>query len=332
MIIKYIPEDFIVQEVLVTDQDMQYRGQDYLLMELNKKGYSSFDAMRIVKTFFGVREVESAGLKDSDGVTSQKISVSNDQPDIPDRIEAFHAEYTGKEKYIHLSFLGYLDEPLVPARLEGNAFRLRLRGMENETAERWMKRKIYSLTFPNYYDKQRFGMPGYPKVSHLIGEALLEKDYRKAYDYLKISGTHEASLPFDGDYEGFFANMEERIRGFFFSSLYSREFNQKLGDLLEQSGQVTVVEDEGISFRMPKEKRTMAALFAEDNPEEKLGSFRVKTLEQKVPRKLLATTQVQFLGCREDEYHPGTSVLTVSFFLPMGSYATMAMKQLDLFL
>jgi tRNA(Glu) U13 pseudouridine synthase TruD len=41
---------------------------------------------------------------------------------------------------------------------------------------------------------------------------------------------------------------------------------------------------------------------------------------------------VNFLSCDEDEFHPGKAVLTVSFFLPMGAYATMAMKQLDLFL
>ena len=29
MIIKYIPEDFIVQEVLVTDHSPQYKGQPY---------------------------------------------------------------------------------------------------------------------------------------------------------------------------------------------------------------------------------------------------------------------------------------------------------------
>ena len=53
---------------------------------------------------------------------------------------------------------------------------------------------------------------------------------------------------------------------------------------------------------------------------------------QEVPRKLLVTTNVNFLACEEDEFHPGTSVLTVSFFLPMGAYATMAMKQLEIFL
>ena len=175
-------------------------------------------------------------------------------------------------------------------------------------------------------------MPGFKKQTHLIGEALYNRNFRKAYEYLLESGTREASLPFDGNYEAFFDRIDKQIRGFYDSALYSFDFNQRLGSLLEEGGPVRIVEDDGISFRMPEEKRTMAKLMAEDFPEGKIGSFRVMTLEQKVPRKLLVTTNVNFLGCEDDEFHPGKAVLTVSFFLPMGAYATMAMKQLDIFL
>ena len=332
MIVKYIPEDFIVQEVLITDHTPQDMGQPYILLNLDKKGWSTFDAEREIKSWFGISEVESAGLKDSDGITSQKISVSGEFRGMLDRIETFNREYAGEQKYIHLSFLGYVNEPLKPARLEGNVFRLRLRGMESERAEAWLKKQIYTLVYPNYFDKQRFGMPGYKKQTHLIGEALYNKDYKKAYEYLLESGTKEASLPCDGDYENFFHQIDKRIRGFYDSALYAFDFNKRLGDLLEENGPVCTVEDEGLFFRMPKEKRTMAALMNEQFPEEKIGSFRVKTVEQAVPRKLLVTTNINFLSCEEDEYHPGKSVLTVSFFLPMGTYATMAMKQLEIFL
>ena len=332
MIVKYIPEDFIVQEVLITDHTPQDMGQPYILLNLDKKGWSTFDAEREIKSWFGISEVESAGLKDSDGITSQKISVPGEFRGMLDRIETFNREYAGEQKYIHLSFLGYVNEPLKPARLEGNVFRLRLRGMESERAEAWLKKQIYTLVYPNYFDKQRFGMPGYKKQTHLIGEALYNKDYKKAYEYLLESGTKEASLPCDGDYENFFHQIDKRIRGFYDSALYAFDFNKRLGDLLEENGPVCTVEDEGIFFRMPKEKRTMAVLMNEQFPEEKIGSFRVKTVEQAVPRKLLVTTNINFLNCEEDEYHPGKSVLTVSFFLPMGTYATMAMKQLEIFL
>ena len=332
MIIKYIPEDFIVQEVLVTDHSPQYEGQPYILLGLDKKGFSTFDTFRKIESWFGVEEVEAAGLKDSDGVTSQKISVPARYRDMLQRIDEFNQENADKKAFIHLSFLGYINEPLKPARLEGNVFRLRLRGMDKERAESWLKKQIYTLVYPNYFDKQRFGMPNYKKQTHLIGEALYNKDYQKAYEYLLESGTKEASLPFDGDYEKFFEQIDKRIRGFYDSALYSYDFNARLGDLLEAGGPVCTVEDEGITFRMPKEKRTMAALMAEDFPEEKIGTFRIKTLEQSVPRKLLVTTNVNFLDCEDDEFHPGKAALTVSFFLPMGAYATMAMKQLDIFL
>ncbi len=332
MIIKYIPEDFIVQEVLVTDHTPHYAGQPYILLCLDKKGFSTFDAIHEIETWFGITDTAAAGLKDSDGVTSQKLSVPARYRDMLDRLDTFNQENIGENKFLHLTFLGYINEPLKPARLEGNVFRLRLRGMDQDKAENWLSRQIYTLVYPNYYDKQRFGMPGHKKQTHLIGEALYNKDYQKAYEYLLESGTREASLPFNGDYEAFFNQIDKQIRGFYDSAVYSSYFNQRLGDLLEEGGPVCTVEDEGISFRMPKEKRTMAALMAEDFPEEKIGTFRVMTLEQKIPRKLLVTTNVNFLSCEEDEFHPGKAVLTVSFFLPMGAYATMAMKQLDLFL
>ena len=45
MIIKYIPEDFIVQEVLVTDHTPNDSGQPYILLCLDKKGFSTFNAI-----------------------------------------------------------------------------------------------------------------------------------------------------------------------------------------------------------------------------------------------------------------------------------------------
>jgi tRNA pseudouridine13 synthase len=331
MIIKYIPEDFIVQEVLVTEFSPQYAGQASILLSLDKKGFSTFDAIAKIESWFHISDCIAAGLKDSDGVTSQKISIPARYRETLNDIDEFNGKNTDDDQFLHLSFLGYANEPLKPTRLEGNVFRLRLRAMDSAQAEDMMKRQIYTLVYPNYFDKQRFGMPGHRKLTHLIGESLYRGDYQKAYEYLLESGTKEASLPFDGDYEKFFQQIDRRIRGFYDSAMYSADFNERLGDLLEESGPVCVVEDEGISFRMPKEKRTMAPLMAEHFPEERIGAFRIHTLEQDMPRKLLVTTNINFISCEKDEFHPGKSALTVSFFLPMGAYATMAMKQLDIF-
>ena len=120
-----------------------------------------------------------------------------------DRLEAFNHEMRTEKTFIHLSFLGYAEESIKAARLEGNAFRLRLRNMDNALAQSWLECQIYTLSFPNYFDKQRFGMPGYKKVTHLLGEALYNKDYKAAYEYLIQCGTKEAKLPFSGDHKAF---------------------------------------------------------------------------------------------------------------------------------
>lgn len=168
MIIKHIPEDFIVQEVLVTDCAPQPDGREFLLFQLDKKGYSTFDATHRIEEWFGIENCASAGLKDSDGVTSQKISVPIRYQDMIDRLEAFNRETRTEKTFIHLSFLGYAAEPLKPARLEGNVFRLRLRDMDSALAQSWLECQIYTLSYPNYFDKQRFGIPGYVKLEDTL--------------------------------------------------------------------------------------------------------------------------------------------------------------------
>ena len=332
MIIKYIPEDFILQEALVTEYSPESEGRGYMLFQMDKKGHSTFGAIHRMEEWFGISGIKAAGLKDSDGVTSQKISVPARYAEIPERMEDFNREMRTENSFIHLAFLGYAEEPLKIARLEGNAFRLRLRDMDSAMAHEWVQNRNYMLVFPNYFDKQRFGIPGHKKVIHLLAEALYQKDYRTAYEYLLESGAREAKLPFDGDYEAFFDRIDPRVRRFYDSALYAKDFNERLGNILEDSGETVTVEDEGFVFRMAKTKKTLASLMEEEFPEKRMGSFRVKSPEQAIPRKLITAANVSFLDCAEDEYFPGKSVVTVSFFLPMGAYFTMALKQLELFL
>ena len=120
MIIKHIPEDFIVQEVLVTDHASQYTGQEYILLNLDKKGFSTFDALAIIKDRFEIDACTAAGLKDSDGVTSQKIGIPSRFLDRMNRIDEFNREHTEDSRFIHLTLLGYTNVPIQPARLEGN--------------------------------------------------------------------------------------------------------------------------------------------------------------------------------------------------------------------
>ena len=366
MVIKKIPEDFVVQEVLVWEYSTVYSGQPYMLMYLNKKGWSTLDAVKYIEGWFGIGGISTAGQKDSDGITTQKISVPIKDLSLLECLDDFNKEahvislgdsssnqsdrdISGKSSsgqsdrdssdesstrgsFINLSLIGYCDEPLRSSHLEGNVFKLRLRNMDPEKASAWLDTKSYSLVFPNYYDKQRFGMPGYKHVTHLIGKALSEKDYKSAYEYVMVSGASEANLPFDGDYEKFFDQIDPRVMNMYDSALFSYEFNTRLGDILESGGPVLVIEDEGIEFRMPAEKKALVPLMAADFPEEQLGDFSTKPLQNYVPRKLIVSTVINFLDSSEDEFYPGRSVLTVSFFLPMGAYATMAIKQLEIFM
>ena len=47
MVIKHIPEDFIVQEVLVADYSPEPEGREALLFQLDKKGYSGMICLNV---------------------------------------------------------------------------------------------------------------------------------------------------------------------------------------------------------------------------------------------------------------------------------------------
>ena len=121
--------------MLVTEYTAGDSDRPYILLGLEKKGFSTFDAMKTAESWFGISQMEGAGLKDSDGITSQKVSIPVQYRDNLKRIDAFNLEHTEADRFIHLTFLGYIKEPLKPARLEGNVFRLRLRGLDRAKAE-----------------------------------------------------------------------------------------------------------------------------------------------------------------------------------------------------
>ncbi|MGK5637873.1 tRNA pseudouridine(13) synthase TruD [Streptomyces sp. URMC 126] len=324
-VLKHRPEDFRVRENLVVPcTDHTPAAHRYVL--LRKRGYTTMEAVRLLADRIGVagREVGYAGLKDEDGVTEQLLSVparalAGELPAFPDG-----------ERWLRLAHYGYGHEPLAVGRLEGNAFRVVLRDLDDAAAGRLVERRRINLLFVNYYDTQRFGVPGGPKRTHLVGAALLDKEWARARHELAGLGAPESASAGDwtGPDEDFFRSLDPRTVAFYLAAHSSYRWNAEIRELIgaEHAEDATV---DGLPYRFPADARAAAALQARcpelaytrytwaDGPE-----------EHRVMRPTVVQTLVTAGADGPDDAFPGRRAVELSFQLPSGSYATTALRQL----
>jgi tRNA pseudouridine13 synthase len=161
MILKQVPEDFVVVEVPLFEPGKLGK---YSIFELMKKNRNTEDAVFEVarQTKIPRKCISYAGIKDKQAITHQRISVLAN----PDNLSSFsHDE-------ISLKFLGRSSEPLSLGRLKGNKFRIVIRDLSG--AE-----KISSGDIINFFHDQRFS-----KNNVVVGKFLLKKKYADAVNIL----------------------------------------------------------------------------------------------------------------------------------------------------
>lgn len=118
------------------------------------------------------REIGYAGMKDARGVTRQTFSIPRISPELLLALELPGIKVIAATPHRNKLKLGHLS---------GNRFRIRIRGVG---AEAYAKtEEVLSILskrgVPNYFGEQRYGAQG---NSHLIGHALLRREYREAVD------------------------------------------------------------------------------------------------------------------------------------------------------
>jgi tRNA pseudouridine13 synthase len=150
--LKSEPEDFEVEELPA----YQPCGQgDYLYLWVEKRGMGAEYFVRQVARRLDLSpgEVGTAGLKDRHAVTRQMVSV-------PIRAEAQLAQLEGDG--IRLLSVSRHGNKLKAGHLHGNCFRVLLRGVVPEAAERLPRLldRLRAEGWPNYYGPQRFGREG----------------------------------------------------------------------------------------------------------------------------------------------------------------------------
>jgi len=172
MKIKQRPEDFRVEEQSVLDAG---NSGTFTLYRLSKQGVGTPEAVRrIAKRWNLPREALSvSGLKDTHAITGQMLTIRRGR-----------AENLDGGAW-RLNYLGRVDRPADGRCLQANRFRIVVRDLSGEEAERFAARatEVGRHGFANYYDDQRFGsLRG--TEGEFVGAALLAGDYEQA---LKLS-------------------------------------------------------------------------------------------------------------------------------------------------
>ncbi len=181
MIIKQIPQDFIVEE-LYDLKELKKKEKDhkdsYHYFTLEKTNYPQLKAIEIVARIFNTssKRVHFSGTKDKVGITTQLISISGAKKENLEKNLNFFNE---KFNDLKLKYIGEF-----PARLNlgdniGNKFKITIRDLNIDEIETAKKNaiEISNKGVKNYYDDQRFG---YANNSHIVGKYILKNNIKSA--------------------------------------------------------------------------------------------------------------------------------------------------------
>jgi tRNA pseudouridine13 synthase len=193
--IKETNEEFQVSEIIDYTflkppyfSSVQNNEHKFPLYLLEKHNIDSNHAVIEIKKQSGLK-LRIMGIKDAKAETSQYASCEQTK-NLPRDI------ITPKTK---LTLLGFLRTPLSKSALIGNSFKIKI----NQTSDNDIHPFLLELNkIANFYGLQRFGSER--MVTHLVGKALLNRDYNKAIEYL---------LSYTSEYDSKFSKeIRERIR------------------------------------------------------------------------------------------------------------------------
>jgi tRNA pseudouridine13 synthase len=163
------PEDFRVEEVPAY---AAIGEGDHVFFEIEKTGMSTRDAVQRVARALGVqpRAIGYAGLKDSQAVTRQMLSVEHIEPSVVEALDLDRMRVVSAVRHRNKLRIGHL---------AGNRFAIRLRECDAQTEPR--ARAVLEVLarrgVPNYFGEQRFGVRG---DSWRVGRALLLGEHAEA--------------------------------------------------------------------------------------------------------------------------------------------------------
>ena len=189
-------EDFQVTEIISEKIQNSINNENgYAVYNLKKKKIDTNHALSGIFRQKGIR-LKSLGLKDASAITEQFVCSGNKG----NAIGSFSTD-----KY-SLEHLGFVKKPLSKKDMIGNHFKLKITGCKNGLSAFVEFDKVL-----NFYGYQRFGSKR--PVTHLIGKAILQRDFKKAVSLiLSFTSTYDSKenteirekLSDDANYEQYF--------------------------------------------------------------------------------------------------------------------------------
>lgn len=165
--IRLHPEDFYVSEIISQKKQNSISNQEgYAVYKLKKK---KIDTNHALSDIFQKKRfhLKSLGLKDASAITEQFVCAGKKGKGI----ESFSTEQYSLEK------LGFVTKPLSKKDMQSNRFKIKISNCKN----RLSSFAEYDCIL-NFYGYQRFGSKR--PVTHLIGKAILQKNFEKVIDLI----------------------------------------------------------------------------------------------------------------------------------------------------
>ena len=165
--IKQNNEDFTVSEVISEKASNKISENNGLAVYILKKnGIDTTHALRDVEKRFGL-VLRALGLKDANAITEQYVQAKTMSRSL-EQIEG---------KNYSLRRIGFTKKPISKQDMLGNKFKIKISELTNGVSDFSEQDKIL-----NFFGYQRFGSKR--PITHLVGKALIQKNYQKAIDFL----------------------------------------------------------------------------------------------------------------------------------------------------
>ena len=168
--IRTVPEDFHVEERPLY---LPSGEGEHLYVTITKRSLSTPDLVRRLSSTLGVKTqaIGVAGLKDARAVTTQMVSL---QGTTPEQIARLMTDDT----LLNVQILGRHRNRLRTGHHAGNRFRLVIRHVADHAAETVpaVLHQLRTRGVPNYFGPQRQGKRG---DNHEVGAAILHNAYRR---------------------------------------------------------------------------------------------------------------------------------------------------------
>ncbi|MBS7614413.1 tRNA pseudouridine(13) synthase TruD [Candidatus Bathyarchaeota archaeon] len=215
--IRVVPEDFVVEEVLIDGSKASVvvaninrptsNPERYVICVLVKKGWDTFSALRTIARQLDIDEerISISGIKDARALTAQHISIGG----VPlEKISEINLENAA------IIPTRFSPEKISSKVLFGNQFDIKVRAIEcsiEEAKQRIEETKHQIDVFwgvPNFFGHQRFGT--IRPFTHKVGRHIVRGEYEKAaliflsepsvYEHRRASRARER-LRETGDYK-----------------------------------------------------------------------------------------------------------------------------------